>query len=372
MWMRWWVGAVIWAGLAGSVVAQDRAPAAGSGDSWNRTTEVGVRLTPEMARAGARLFTEKYLVSEFELDPAKVDQATELMARRIMQLAHEHEEAGQEFIEFAMTTALEFQVKNRNGAEDTGFPVDLAKGVGTRLVPLIPSIREATNGVMQDVRPLLSFKQQLKFTGQIALANVALDALDKNMRRWSTGEVDEFSDPFDDPEATEKRDAAAEKQRLDNARKAAEARSKQRLGAQWEEYVKAAKEYYQMDDAQGQAADSLLREYQERAKTAIGSEAEWRKRIYANQFWQMFSMELPGKWGGNPLYVMLDRERETLREPLDKLEEELKQRIDEIPTQAQREAAEARITAAFAAKGVKIEEIAGNVAGPNGGTEGGK
>jgi hypothetical protein len=79
--------------------------------------------------------------------------------------------------------------------------------------------------------------------------------------------------------------------------------------------------------------------------------------VYSNQFWQILSIDLPGRWGGNPIYVMLSSEMDKMRAPVDALGDELKGRIDEIPTQAQRDAAEARIEAAFAAKGLKMEEM---------------
>lgn len=371
--MRRWVwscGLVLITTLGGSAAAQETGEENAAGDPMGRATEYGLRMTPGMARAISRAITREVFVRRYELDEAKVDQAAELMARRIMQAAHEHEEAAQELIEFGMTTALEYQAKRREGEMEDGIPKDLARGIGARILPLMPSVRELTNGVMQDVRPMLSFKQQLKFTGEIAMVNVALDALEKNMRKWSAGEVDPYGNPFEDPDAELKKDADGQAKMLKTAQRSAEARSKQVPGSEWDAYAKAAKEYYGMDETQAAAVDSLVRDYKARAMIALGTESEWRAKVYSHQFWNVICMDLPGRWMGNPLHIMLNRGMEKLRAPVEALGEELKGRIDEVPTQAQREAAEARVAAAFAARGLKMEEMTRAVDAPPAGGEG--
>src|SRR5690606_38507344 len=106
---------------------------------------------------------------------------------------------------------------------------------------------------------------------------------------------------------------------------------------QWELYVKQAAEFYGFDPAQTATAESLLREYLDRAGTLLRDEA-WRTRVYRNRLysgllWQMFG--LPSRMSMD----VINEEYERLQEPIRALGFELKSRIEQIPTAAQREAA---------------------------------
>lgn len=338
--------------FAGQAFAQQAAVPSEADDPAERPTEHGIRLTPGMARSFAGVMAKEVFASRYELDESKRAQATEAIARRIMQLAHKHEERGQEFFEFVFATALEAQSERRNRR---GPPSGLVKGIGERILPVMPDIREAANGIMQDVRPMLSFKQQLKMTADVAMVNVALDAFEKNMQKWASGEtIDATGNPFESEEQRLKKDENGQTQTLRNALSRAEAQSKRAPGSEWDEYVEEAKKYYELDSSQAAMADSILRDYKERAKAAVGGEDAWKATVYRNRLWSGMSLALAGRWN-NPLRALLDRELQQVREPLDALGDELKDRIDAIPTQAQRDAAERRLMDAFRQKDLPID-----------------
>jgi hypothetical protein len=354
--------------LAWPAFAQTAGSGAEVNDPMASPTEYGIRLTPGMARAMSRWTIREVFVKRYELDESRVDEATELMARRIMQFAHEHEAAGRELIEFAITEALEHKTRSRDEGME-GMPLGLARGIGTRLLPVMPSIRDATDGVMQDIRPMLSLKQQIRFTGEVTAVNVALDAFDKNMQRWAAGDVDPFGDPFKSGDAKFKKDADGQTQTLKRIRGGAEADSRREPGGDWDRYVEQAKQYYQLDESQAAAADSLLRDYKQRAKIAVAPEDEHRAKVYQNSLWCQFATELPGRWWGNPLNILLYERSGKLDAPVEALGEELRGRIDEIPTRAQREAAESRVWATFAEKGLKVDEFGAVNSAPAAGGE---
>ena len=332
-----------------------QAPAANGppDDPMAAPSEYGIRMTPGMARALSKEIVKDVFVRRYELDEAKVDQASELMARRLMQYAHQNEEGGQELFEFFFSEMTNRVAGSRG--QDSGLPREVMQGLGTRLLPVMPSIRETANGIMQDVRPLLSFKQQLKLTGEVAMVNVALDAFEKNMQSWAKGDADPFSDPFRSEETDLKKDDKGETRASRNAKTSAEAQSKAPPWSDWGDYVEEAKKYYELDPSQAAAADSLLREYQERAQFAMGGEAGWHDKAYRNRLLCSMTSSLRGRWG-NPLRVLLDRDFERLKEPVAALANEMKLRIEQIPTQAQREAAERRMLMALKEKGFNLEE----------------
>lgn len=319
-------------------------------------SEYGLRFTPAMARGVAKEVVKNVFVRRYELDEAKTEQATELMARRLMQFAHQNEEGGQELFEYFFSEMAN-QVANNRGPGMNGLPREVMQGVGTRMLPAMPAVREVTSGIVQDIRPMLGFKGQLKLTGEVALLNVALDAFEKNMQAWSKGEGDGLSDPFRSDEADLKKDDKGETRLTRNAKMSAEAQTKTKPWENWGDYVEEAKKYYQFDAPQSEAADSLLREYQERAQLAVGGEAAWRERAYRNRVLSSMSAGLRGRWG-NPLRILLDAEFARLRAPADRLEQEMKERIDQIPTQGQREAADRRMEAVLREKGLRFDEPA--------------
>src|SRR5690606_29883895 len=195
----------------------------------------------------------------------------------------------------------------------------------------------------------------LKLTGEIAMMNMALDAFEKNMKKWSEGKSDLMGNPFESDEPKIEHDENGESKALAEARRTAEAHSSRLPTAEWEQYVKQAKEYYELDPAQAAAADSLLRDYTERARIALGGEDAWRAAQYQNRLWWGLSISMQGRWS-NGLHMLLTRRQEEMLEPIEALGDELKRRIDEIPTLAQREAGDRRIEAALVEQGLVIDE----------------
>src|SRR5690606_5642946 len=131
-----------------------------------------------------------------------------------------------------------------------------------------------------DIRPKLPLKQQLKLMADLAIAGTSINALEQNLQRWERGEAQPFEDPFRSPEAVQ-REPDGTSAELKRARKYA-ADSLETGWSGWQKYVEDAKKLYDLDPSQAAMADSLLREYTERA-AALAKDPTWRDRLYRNR-----------------------------------------------------------------------------------------
>ncbi|UCD27842.1 MAG: hypothetical protein JSV03_12150 [Planctomycetota bacterium] len=325
--------------------AQENGQSADDEDLMSRPTQYGIRFTPGLARAMARQFTKHSLVRHYKMDKEKSDQANELVARRMMQLAHTIDGPAQELIERFAEEQFDYQKGDGGG----GFmPPTFGKEFAERLMPMLPEVRNLIRGTVQDVRPLLPIKQQLKMAGELMAVNTAFDAFEETMKQWASGEVTKYGDPFHQNRKIE-RDESGQSKHLKWAKKNAEDVMTRGKTAEWEKYVKEAKELYQLDDLQSSSADSILRECVERANNTARDEI-WRNRIYLNTLWKNMVWRLPDGWN-NPLRTLIEDDHEKLMEPIEVIGNELKTKIDKIPTEAQLEAAEDRIATLLEEKG---------------------
>jgi len=325
--------------------AQDAKPA-------NRPTEYGIRFTPEMARFISREIAKGPFVHRYQLEQDKIDDAAELISRRIMQAAHASGADGQELAEFLVAQFLKIANEHQGGLR--GIPRELGMGFGQRILPLMPIVRDFMRNISQDIRPMLPMKQQLKFGADLMGMNTALDAFEKNMELWAKGEVDPNANPFKSSDQPITKNEKGESKRLELVRKASQVKIEKGRKSEWEKYVEQAKQFYNFDDAQAAAADSLLRETIERAET-IYHDPIRRERLERNYTW--ISMLRYYRNSRNyPLQQLVNRANKIELEPIDALEEELKNKIDQIPTQDQRAEAEKRIDAALAEQGFEVDD----------------
>ncbi len=302
--------------------------------------ETFVRFTPDMARGLARRYTHQVLMRRYELEEQKADELTEPIARRIMAMAHAYDRQGGEFVEYVMTQAIQSEAEGRQAA---GLTPDMAKGIAQRLLPMLPAVRDLVRDVGNDIRPRLPLKQQLKLMGDMAMAGTAINAFEQNLHRWENGEVDPFGNPFQPAEAPQ-RESDGTSREFKRAQKMAND-SLESAWAGWKKYVEDAKTLYDFDASQAGTADSLLREYTERAAT-LAKDPQYREHVYRNRLWWAIMMNTRMSQG-NPLWFRLEDQLPELQDGVTQLELELKRRIDEIPTAAQRDAADRKIARAL-------------------------
>lgn len=327
---------------------QPAEPAARDADPMARPTEAGFRFTPGLARLLARAYTG-HLTSSFELDKAKADEATEKIARRMMQMFHQVDGPGQELLERFMEEQFAAQANGERAFVPRGFTKEFAD----RVLPLLPAIREMARGSVQDIRPMLPLKQQLKLAGEMMAFNTGLDAFEERMRQWSEGNVTANEDPFNDRDRELKLDEQGQSRPLKRAREQANNALAKDVTDDWETYVKEAKVFYGFDASQSATADSILRECLDRADQ-IRSNEQWRAKYYRNRLWRQMIFQFPEGWN-NPLRTLLEQEQKDLIAGLEAVGEDLKTRIDRIPTTVQRRDAQQRIESLLAEKGMDLD-----------------
>lgn len=358
---RWRRGLLLFALSAGGVAVAFGQEAPPSPESRGARTdaEPRFRFTPKMARGIAKLYADEVLKKRYELADERMGEAADVIARRLMTAVHGSEKEALAVVEFYMTEGLELAADMREGKKEIhGIPPDLAQGLGKRITPTLPAVRELIQNVGQDIRPMLPMKQQFKLATDLMAVHKGVDAFEETMGRWSKGEVDPFEDPFGDNREI-KLDENGESPALKQAREMAENMLK---GAEhvskWEKYVEKAKELYGFDDSQSATADSILRETIERAEIQIQDESR-QARLYRNRVWSQMIWRLRGGWQ-SPMRQWIDMDHQALNEPIEELGNELKRRIDDVPTDAQRTKAEEQIRAALEAQGFSDKAIEGD------------
>lgn len=340
--------AVVWTAWPRQSIAQ-QAPAFEDG-----ADDTGVRFTPGMARSFSRLFTQEVLKQRYQLPEEKMEEAQELVARRLMQMAHKMDEPGRDLIERFIEEQLAHDLERGQGGGGGFVPPNFGKEFADRTLSILPDVREMLRGVSQDVRPLLPMKQQLKMAGDMMALKTGVDGFEETMKKWSSGEVTDYGNPFDRREKP-KMDEQGQSERLKGARNAARSESERSRAKQWENYVEKFKQLYGLDAAQISTADSILREYSEREQRLI-AEPGWRDRVYRSRLWSNMVWEIESAWN-HPAKWLIDDNLAEVGEPLEVLEDQFKARLESIPTSAQRQAVEQRIQELLKEKKLVLPEV---------------
>jgi hypothetical protein len=316
--------------MAASLAAQPKDPMA-------KPTEHGMRFTPEMARAISQLYVNEVFVPRYKLPEENVQEATEAMAQRFMEAAHsvdaaENRDAIEQMYAGFMSGLAE---KNMPGF----MTPKMGKAVSTGVKPMIPAIRDLIKNVGRDIRPMLPMKQQLKLGADLLSAGTALDAFENTLDKWEKGEVKPWGDPFKSEDEQLQLDENGESEALREAREVANGALERRQWVnQWKNYVEQAIEYYQLDDPQAATAQSALREILQQ-ENLIWQDENWRNAIYRNRLWNRLVIELVQARNNHPVRYAIEKQYEDLMRPIDDLGEELRRKIDQIPTSQQKRAA---------------------------------
>lgn len=344
------IGSAPMAGLAqshGSFTSPD-APAA-KDDAY----PIGpyLRTTPEMARSIARFFAEKVAVEEFGVPTEHAAEVSELLARRIMALAHELGPNACRLIEDTLTEIF------RNEAQDNRAPLspEFQQEFAQRLKPLLKPIHGMIAGMARDIRPKLPMTKQLELAGNMMAFQTAFDAFADQVDRFARGDVGPEESLFGLPrEPTIELDENGQSAQLRNALKTADHATTQAGRRGWEKYMREAAAFYDFDDAQLTAAESVLREYTQRADDLTYDEA-MQDRKYRCHMLQIMLLAMDGHAARHPLLQFLVRvPLHEVSEQINQLDREFKRQIERIPTHAQRQAAFARENARLAERGIEV------------------
>ncbi|MCL2330883.1 MAG: hypothetical protein FWC56_06240 [Phycisphaerae bacterium] len=355
---RWFAVVAIGAAAIGlrstwnSLIAADAADHGAGGKNLSAGASgepIGIRFTPAMARGIAKKIASG--LKHYELPDDKMDEATEKIARRLMETAHAMDGRAQEFVQ------RHIEVMGKDALEGQGnsiIPQEFGKEFADRTLDLLPAIRDFMRNYAQDVRPMLPMKQQLKLGAKIMAFNTGADAFEQTMKKWSSGEITEYNDFTGKEQGQIQKDAAGQSQQLGNARKNAQ-NELDHFATEWENYAKQFKTYYAIDAVQETTVDSIVREFVQRAEQRK-NDAAWRERFYRDQTWMKLLMALP-RGIFHPVRVLIEADRKEADAWQVELSEQFKARLESVPTTNQRRAAEERMDALLKEKGIVLEGV---------------
>jgi len=313
-----------------------------------KPTLVGVRFTPRIAEAMSRKFIEQ-MTPKYDLDDQQAEKIQDIMRRRLLKFAQDNAERGRDMIELMMATMIE---------NDGRFPREQAQEFARLAQPFVPKLREFFTQTSGEIGQQMTLRQRMKFTGDVSVAAAGLTIFENRMKRWEEGRIGDFANPFFDPADNDPAKAQPTPQdpgeHADHKRARLQVEIGERdtkLDEQWEGYVNQAVAFYALDERQTAAARAILKDCQDRARAL--KTPQWKESVKQNRIARRLTRMSVEQFADGPWIYSLDREYRKLRQPLVDLDEELKRRIEELPTSEQRAAAREKVRQALAKRGLK-------------------
>lgn len=204
-------------------------------------------------------------------------------------------------------------------------------------LPVFEQVRGQLQASTQDFRQLLDPQQRVEFEVDALKLRVGLQWAQQKLEQWGEGEVDP-DDLWTPPGERRERRAELGRRREESKETAKSAGSGEKAaGAEkdqvlqelelWDRYVQSFMRLYQLDEGQRDAVLSVLNEMKERALAHRERHREDIERLE----------ERIGSFSGSDEELeALKKELTELYGPIDDMFNELKERIEQIPTASQR------------------------------------
>ncbi len=214
------------------------------------------------------------------------------------------------------------------------------KAWAERARPAFEAVRKQIGEGTGEFRDWLTPEQRAKFELRALQLNVGLEFADRKLQQWQTGKVD-VKDVWEDPgrEGRERRrerrrERERERERTDAAAEAAQTESDAAADDpiaheldSWEKYVAEFATTYEFDEGQRDAASSCLSELRQRA---VAHRDTHREEIIG------LESRIQGFSGADKELDELKKQLTRLYGPIDDLFNELRSRIEKLPTAEQR------------------------------------
>lgn len=312
-------------------------------------TSLGVRFTPDMARALGQAFS-KQMRSRYDLSNEQSSAVADIIARRTADFASKHQDAVRDLIEFTIAAMI---------ANDGELTRDSAMQFAKRAQALVPGLKQLTIDASSDIKQQLSAKQRLKLTGDLAAFSAGIIAFDARMVRWKEGKVPDNPDPFWDQPVTSApstQPAAAPQFQatLQAARQIGQEGAQLMLGqpSDWQEYLENSAAYYGFTEPQQVAARSILAECMARARPLHSPERV--SELAEIQTLVVLTTALTDPVANNSPWLSDLSDRATaITQPMRNLDAEFKLRIRELAFAEQIAAAEKIVYEKLEKKGYK-------------------
>jgi hypothetical protein len=260
---------------------------------------------------------------DYQLDEPTREKVREKTVKRWMKFLddnrHEIQPLVNEFIEMRMELKPPEKERVRRWAE--------------RAMPMFDKFREQIKEGASEFSQLLPPLKRAKFELESLQFKAGLHLAEGKLKQWKEGDFKE--DEFWEPRRSDRRRRRAEREG-----RSAEAETKPAPQDQivaelkgWEEYVAEFIRQYDLDEGQRTTAASFLSEMKDRALAHRDRRKEDILRL---------EVKITGHSGTKEELEVVKQELVELYGPIDALFAELKERLDRLPTPAQREAATSR------------------------------
>ncbi len=321
-------------------------PATPEADDAPRPVELKLTIEPAFARGIAHKWGQS-LKERYELSDDQVERIESGLTRRLLAEARRSNAVTQSLLEATISSTL---------TGSTGWSPDDAKAFGRRVESELPAMRKTLAGFVEDVRGPLTPGQKLRFTADYAAFSIGYVDFEKRIKNWSAGKVGDNPNLFwDEPSATPttRPDGTVESKELANARQYAKRNAEWQLNRStyWEQYVKSATAYYGFTDAQKNAAAAVLKDCLERVKPY--QTAERRRELEEINITESMCYSVNGAGSFAPFLTDLWERRREIMSPIDNLDREFKNRIQELAFAEQIAAGEKAVYEKMEKKGYK-------------------
>jgi hypothetical protein len=189
------------------------------------------------------------------------------------------------------------------------------------------------DGAIDDFRGVLNPLQKAKFEAEVLEFGVGMMAAQAKLKQWQGGEFEERA--FWDPPSSERRRRRAEREAKRRAEKGEEEVKPEPVDQvaseleAWDRYVEQFINIYKLDDAQQATARSCLKELKERAVAYRDRNRDVIARL---------ENRIENHSGSKEELAEIKKQLVETYGPIDEMFQELKRRLDGIPTEQQRAA----------------------------------
>ncbi len=339
----------------------DQAPASQPGRGGEA---VGLWPSPKLMRLVLIRWADE-LSARYELDEDQKGRVRELVVKRWQPFLDEHRDDIQPLVN-------EF-LEMRLGLEPP--TADQVRSWGERATPTLAEFRRQLDGGAEQFREILTPQQRTKFELDMLAYRAGAEFLDVKLQDWRRGEY-EAGEVWSAPGERRRRRArrraarvlAADQDPSDAGRSTEEMGKKIAIGEPpdqialevdaWTKYVENFSRVFELEIAQTTSVVSVLDELRQRA---LAHRDRHREEIAA------LERRIAEFSGDNEALEALREELTKLYGPVDEMFQELKQRVETVPTAGQRAAAARKEDGARGSSASKPKSSTGDSRRPGGG-----
>lgn len=267
------------------------------------------------------------LSREYELDDTQRAKVREAVTKRWSGFLNEHRSMIQPIANEFVEMRLELEPPPDQRVQDWA----------KRATPVFGKFREQFEQGTAEFREILTPLQRSKFEFKAMQFSLGMQVVEEKLKQWQRGEID--SKEFWEPTARHRRghqdDHRRQHEAANTKQRAAETVPKEtdqialELKA-WREYVEAFVRIYNLDEGQRTSVVSILSELKQRAISHRDGHREAITRL---------EQRIHNFTGSKEEQAELKKQLTELYGPIDEMFNELKRRIEQVPTTAQRETA---------------------------------